>query len=227
MNKREIRDLLADVSVLKPCGVDWNTMTGDEQVRVCSQCNLNVHNLSAMNALEAATLVKRRKTERVCVYFKRNLDGSVKVDNCPQQIKSLRTKVFCAAAASLMCIALSVHFSSTSTITELAAYFAPQQPGAPIDPRYGQTSDNVDPRYGIAYVPFSLSNITYDMARVIADSITFVSTLIAIFCTFKISKNASLSEKILARFALTVVPALVHLAGQFVTNQMGGLGGGM
>jgi hypothetical protein len=35
-----------------PCPQDWHSMTGDDKSRYCSQCQLHVHNLSAMSAAE-------------------------------------------------------------------------------------------------------------------------------------------------------------------------------
>jgi hypothetical protein len=52
----------------KPCSKDWNSMTGDDKCRFCSQCQLPVHNLSAMSAEESATLLAGRST-RHCLAF--------------------------------------------------------------------------------------------------------------------------------------------------------------
>ncbi len=67
MDKREIKRLLNSVVIKTPCSEKWESMTGDDKVRLCAQCNLNVHNLSNMTDVEAAEVLKRRKTERVCV----------------------------------------------------------------------------------------------------------------------------------------------------------------
>lgn len=50
-------------------------MTGDDRVRFCTQCNLHVHNLSAMTADEAAAFLAMRDG-RVCVAYERRSDGS-------------------------------------------------------------------------------------------------------------------------------------------------------
>ena len=64
MKKHEIKELLQSVFIETPCSVSWDSMTGDDKVRLCSQCNLNVHNLSNMSDEEAALVLQRRKTER-------------------------------------------------------------------------------------------------------------------------------------------------------------------
>jgi hypothetical protein len=64
----------------------------DTRVRFCSQCNLNVYNLSGMSRQEAETLIT--KTEgRLCVRFYRRADGSVLTQNCPVGLKALKRRV--------------------------------------------------------------------------------------------------------------------------------------
>ena len=50
---------LDHVRVAAPCNVDWDSMFGDERVRFCGQCKLNVYNLSEMSKTEAELLVAR------------------------------------------------------------------------------------------------------------------------------------------------------------------------
>ena len=75
-------ELLNNLRVASPCSADWNQMAGDERVRHCSQCNLNVYNLSAMTTREAEELVSQREG-RTCVRFYRRKDGTILTQNCP------------------------------------------------------------------------------------------------------------------------------------------------
>ena len=59
---------LAGVHVAAPCRADWNQMMGDERVRFCSECNLNVYSLSAMTRSDAESLIVRNEG-RLCVKF--------------------------------------------------------------------------------------------------------------------------------------------------------------
>ncbi len=36
------------ISIASPCKADWNSMSGNDEVRFCEHCNLSVHNLSAL-----------------------------------------------------------------------------------------------------------------------------------------------------------------------------------
>ena len=69
------------IDIARPCPADWDQMRGDDRVRFCGHCSLNVYNLSAMSRPEAERLV--RETEgRVCVRFYRRLDGTVVTTDC-------------------------------------------------------------------------------------------------------------------------------------------------
>src|SRR6185369_16746350 len=59
------------VTVATPCTVDWNSMTGDDKIRFCGQCKLNVHNLSAMSEAEALKLMDASEGKLCVRFFKR------------------------------------------------------------------------------------------------------------------------------------------------------------
>ena len=56
-------------TVNEPCPVAWGSMTGTEQTRHCSQCECDVHNLSAMTSAEADEVMNRAGDQRLCVNF--------------------------------------------------------------------------------------------------------------------------------------------------------------
>jgi hypothetical protein len=68
MSKNEF---LKQIEVKNHCTQDWDEMTGNDQVRFCGHCNLNVNNLSAMTRKQALKIV--RETEgRICVRYVQN-----------------------------------------------------------------------------------------------------------------------------------------------------------
>lgn len=86
------------VRVAAPCHADWDTMFGDERVRFCGQCKLNVYNLSEMTRSEAELLVARSEG-RLCVrYYQRN-DGSIITQNCPIGLRAIKRKLSRVASA--------------------------------------------------------------------------------------------------------------------------------
>jgi ankyrin repeat protein len=56
------------VRVARPCSQEWNEMIGNDQVRFCTHCALEVNNLSEMTRKEALRLV-RRSEGRLCIRY--------------------------------------------------------------------------------------------------------------------------------------------------------------
>lgn len=79
-------------------------MTGTERVRFCSECSLNVYNLSAMTRGEAESFIASREG-RICAKFYRREDGTIITRDCPvgQKIK-LRRRISKAATATFAAI---------------------------------------------------------------------------------------------------------------------------
>ncbi len=74
--------LLERIEIATPCQADWAAMSGDERVRFCQLCRLNVYNLSGMSRAEGEALIT--KTEgKVCVRMFRREDGTVLTSDCP------------------------------------------------------------------------------------------------------------------------------------------------
>lgn len=86
------------IKVASPCNVSWETMKGDDQVRFCGQCQLNVYNLSTMNLDQISSLLEK-KEGRTCVRFYRRADGTVITDDCPVGLRRVRRKMALVATA--------------------------------------------------------------------------------------------------------------------------------
>ena len=71
-----------------PCQVPWEGMKGDERMRFCGQCRLNVYNLSEMSRKEAEALLQC-SSGRVCVRLYRRPDGKVLTRSC-RVVRGLR-----------------------------------------------------------------------------------------------------------------------------------------
>ena len=91
---------LDDVKVAAPCPADWDAMSGNDRMRFCSQCNLNVYNFSGMSRKEAARFINRTE-DRVCVRYYRRADGSILTDNCPVGLRALKRRAIRIANAVL------------------------------------------------------------------------------------------------------------------------------
>jgi hypothetical protein len=91
------------VGVASPCGEPWEAMHGDDRVRFCGRCRLNVYNFSGMTRAEAEGLL-RAKGGALCVRFFRRGDGTVLTHDCPVGWRAARLRLVrtLAAAASLV-----------------------------------------------------------------------------------------------------------------------------
>jgi hypothetical protein len=89
---------LNDIRIASPCKSDWNEMYGDDRRRFCSECRLNVYNLSGMTRREAESLLINSEG-RLCVRFFRRRDGTVLTKDCPVGWKAIKKRVSRTALA--------------------------------------------------------------------------------------------------------------------------------
>ncbi len=90
---------LQQLKVASPCYERWDKMTGDERVRHCASCKLNVYNLSEMTKAEAVELIERTEG-RLCVRFLRRWDGTVLTTDCPVGVSRARIRLASALATA-------------------------------------------------------------------------------------------------------------------------------
>ena len=89
---------LDNIRVAAPCSADWDSMFGNERVRLCEQCHLNVYNLSEMSRVEADRLINEAEG-RLCVRFYRRRDGSILTQNCPVGLRAIKRRLSRVATA--------------------------------------------------------------------------------------------------------------------------------
>jgi hypothetical protein len=79
------------IQIASPCSMSWDAMKGDDRMRFCGSCQLNVYNLSGMSRAEAEQLVLK-KEGRLCVRFFRRDDGTLLTQDCPVGWAALRRR---------------------------------------------------------------------------------------------------------------------------------------
>ncbi len=89
---------LDGIRIASPCSADWAKMDGDERKRFCSDCGLNVYNLSEMSRIEAENFLINSEG-RVCLRLFRRSDGTILTQDCPVGWEALKKRVSRAAAA--------------------------------------------------------------------------------------------------------------------------------
>jgi hypothetical protein len=139
------------VKIAAPCSADWDQMFSfeGERVRFCSQCNLNVYNLSSMTRDEATALIARTEG-RLCVRFYRRSDGTVLTQNCPVGLRALKRRVVWVAQLLLgMILGLLADIGLAKLVDAIGvrASFSSSRPeviGAIMPPVERRTEPNIE-----------------------------------------------------------------------------------
>lgn len=103
---------LDSVRVAAPCPANWDSMYGNERVRFCDQCQLNVYNLSDMSEAEAERLIGQAEG-RLCVRYYKRRDGSIITQNCPVGLRAIKrrlSRIATAVASSLLSFFAAIGF---------------------------------------------------------------------------------------------------------------------
>ena len=102
---RIVDDSILDrVEIATPCDQSWDSMRGDDRVRYCDRCRLNVYDISAMERHEAVELLGAHEG-RVCLRLFRRSDGTIITRDCAEQLRATRRR---GVAAFGCMLALSV-----------------------------------------------------------------------------------------------------------------------
>ena len=84
--------------IASPCPISWEHMTGDNRVRFCDHCQLNVYNISELSRRETETLISSTEG-RLCARLYRRADGTVMTKDCPVGLRALRRRLAKRTAA--------------------------------------------------------------------------------------------------------------------------------
>jgi hypothetical protein len=68
-------------------------MRGNERVRFCDACSMNVYNLSNMTKNDAESLLLSAEG-RLCVRYYHRADGSIMTGNCPVGLRALKRRAY-------------------------------------------------------------------------------------------------------------------------------------
>lgn len=88
----QFTDPLSHVRIAAPCRADWARMRGNERVRFCGECSMNVYNLSNMSKKDAEALILSTEG-RLCVRYYNRSDGTILTNNCPVGLQALKRRV--------------------------------------------------------------------------------------------------------------------------------------
>ena len=75
-------------------------MSGDERVRGCHSCKLNIYNISEMSKREVEGLITKRES-RVCIRLYKRADGTVLTKDCPVGFRAYQKRAARFAGTAL------------------------------------------------------------------------------------------------------------------------------
>ena len=70
------------------CEVRWSEMEGDDRVRHCGHCHLNVYNFAGMMPEDICTVIRTHE-DRLCAQFYARKDGTMTLEPCAQRETSM------------------------------------------------------------------------------------------------------------------------------------------
>lgn len=85
-------DVVNRLRVASPCPISWEQMAGNDRVRFCQVCDLNVYNIAELTRKEATALVSDTEG-RICARLFRRSDGTVITRDCPVGLRAIRRRV--------------------------------------------------------------------------------------------------------------------------------------
>ena len=123
------------ISIKDPCTEDWGKMQGDDRVRFCGLCSMNVYNLSEMSRKEAEDLIANREG-RLCVRYYMRQDGTVISKDCSRIRKMIRRSKAMVAGVCSMIVTTTLGIFGISAAQSQASgsnlsNAVPQQPAEP------------------------------------------------------------------------------------------------
>jgi hypothetical protein len=93
------QSLLDNVRIASPCPALWSEMEGDNRLRHCKLCKLNVYDVSALNREEAEKMIRER-SGRLCMRLYRRSDGRIITKDCPIGVAAVRKRIVYMVAAA-------------------------------------------------------------------------------------------------------------------------------
>ncbi len=111
--------VLADLRITEPCPLAEDAWQPGQRTRHCAECNLDVHNFSALTAVEAAAMVthSRETGTRLCASFEQDARGNIITTDSPGAARPGRASVFMRLLAALGLISSPFALAACTTRT--------------------------------------------------------------------------------------------------------------
>lgn len=128
--------ILDRIDIPAPCTADWDSMTGNEEVRFCEHCSKHVNNLSEMTRKQALEIVSRSKGQ-LCVRYYRRPDNTIQTRTAPtaplhqikRRVSRLAAGAFTAAISLCSTVAAQTQTNPPATSSYTVPLDATRAPG--------------------------------------------------------------------------------------------------
>ena len=123
--------------IASPCSADWDQMVGDNRIRHCAECDLNVYNFSAMTTAEVEQIITTHEG-RLCARMYRRADGTLLTEDCPVGFHAVLRQKFrhlSQFAGAALSAAMSVGFATGQSSSSQKPVSAPSSSLVQIDAR--------------------------------------------------------------------------------------------
>lgn len=124
-----------DLRVSSPCPKKWEDLAGDDRVRYCGDCRLNVYNLAEMSRPEVEALV-RNSRGRLCGRLYLRGDRTATRRDCPGARSRMLLRRAATVAGVLLLVAFGCLFRSLPGPDRTALPFWVRDLVNMIDPSY-------------------------------------------------------------------------------------------
>ena len=111
-----------NLRIATPCTVSWESMYGDDRVRFCGECKLNVYNIAGMERGEADELI-RRTEGRLCARIYQRVDGTVLVRDCLAAARGFPVPMKIAAVTMALMLPLILMMMSREFRARVADFY--------------------------------------------------------------------------------------------------------
>lgn len=115
--------VLANLHIAEPCPLAEDAWQPGQRTRHCAECDLDVHNFSALTAVEAAAMVNHshQTGTRLCASFQKDAAGNIITLDSPASLhpsaQSNRPRVLMRVLAALGLISTPIAFAACATRT--------------------------------------------------------------------------------------------------------------
>lgn len=186
-------DPLDNLRTVRPCDAVWEQMAGDQKIRHCELCDLNVYNFAELTRDEIRTLIAQTEG-RLCGRLYRRADGTLitKRSRRGRVMAGLLAAIALASGCAPISQRSAIHFEAESSTTPQQARFSGVASDESGNPLPGVTIRIVNETTGLELTLVTDANGAFSVASLNAGLYRVEATLAGL--NSAIAKHVALRE---------------------------------